>query len=227
LPASHKSTTYKPVQVHNPFLAGQDKAYGELFDNERKRSMFYLRVFGLGSLGLFIASLALFFYGLSLQKTIPVLVNVLPSGEASYLGEVKDSGSFNVPEAAIFYQVRKFINNLRFIPVDSQVLYNNITECYSMVTSTYAPIMTRMLTANSPFPLVGKVRRSIEIESTLRITGSSYQVDWVEITTEQGGRSSNVKMRGLITVKLITPEPSFIRDNPLGIFIEACEWTQL
>jgi len=96
-----------------------------------------------------------------------------------------------------------------------------------MITSSYEQIFTPNLRANSPFPLIGKIRRSIEIESTLRITGSSYQVDWIESTFESSGNPSRVKMRALVTVRLITPDPSFIRDNPLGIFIDACEMTQL
>jgi type IV secretion system protein VirB5 len=185
------------------------------------------RVIGIGSLALFAAALALFFIALSRQEIIPVLVNVLPSGESSYLSEVRRSGDFQVPDSAVFYQVRKFITNIRSIPVDPYVLNTNILECYAMATSSYEQILTRNLRANSPFPLVGKIRRSVEIESALRITGSSYQVDWYETVSESGGSPSRVKMRALITVRLITPEPSFIKDNPLGIFIEACEWTEI
>jgi len=194
--------------------------------DEKRDKKFLLYFIGIGSLALFAASLALFYLSISRQQVIPVLVNVLPSGESSYLGEVKNA-EFQVPEAAIFYQVRKFISNLRTIPADPYVLNSNIVECYSMITSSYEQIFTPSLRANSPFPLVGKVRRGVEIESSLHITGSSYQVDWVESTFESGGSPSRVKMRALVTVKLIAPDPSFIKDNPLGIFIEACEWTRI
>jgi len=227
MPAVHKSTTYKPLPVKNPFQKSGDEAYADLLLIEQKRSKFYLRVTGFGSLGLFAVTLFLFFYAVSLQRTIPVLINVMPSGEASFLGEVRQTAQIQVPEAAIFYQVRKFITNIRSISIDSQVLYNNINECYAMVSASYEPIMTRMLRANSPFPLVGKIRRTVEIESALRITGNSYQVDWIETSVEPGGSPVSRKMRGLLTVSLITPESSFIKENPLGIFIESCEWTEL
>jgi len=224
LPAQHKSTAYKPLDVPNPLSQGQDKAFSFLLENEIKNRKFWQLFIGVGSLLLFAVSLILFYLSISRQQVIPVLVNVLPSGESSYLGEVKQV-EFQVPEAAIFYQVRKFVYNIRSIPADPYVLNANIVECYSMITSSYEKIFTPNLRANSPFPLVGKIRRTVEIEAALHITGHSYQVDWFESTYESGGSPARVKMRALVTVKLIAPDPSFIKDNPLGIFIEACEWT--
>jgi type IV secretion system protein VirB5 len=226
LPAQHKSTTYKPPPIKHPFWLGQDKAFGFVLEDTIKTKNWFMYFIGIGSLSLFLASLVLFYISLSRQDIIPVLVNVLPTGESAYIGEVRQA-QFQVPEAAIFYQVRKFISNIRTIPVDPYVLNTNINECYAMITSSYEQIFTPNLRANSPFSLVGKIRRSIEIESTLRITGNSYQVDWIESTFESGGNPSRVKMRALVTVRLITPEPGFIKDNPLGIFIDACEMTQL
>ena len=227
MPAVHKSTTYKPGPVPNPFHQGGDRAYADILLHSQKNENWWKYVVGIGSLVLFAVSLVLYFVSISRQQTVPVLVNVMPSGESSYLGEVRNSGDLNVPEAAITFQIRKFITNIRSISAGSQVLYNNINECYAMVSSTYGPIMTHMLRTNSPFPLVGKIRRTVEIESILHITSNSYQVDWAESSIEPNGTPSTRKMRGLLTIKLIPPEPSFIKDNPLGIFIEACEWTEI
>ena len=226
MPHQHKATTYKPVDVPNPFLGSPDKAYGDILQDKMKESKAW-RYTGLGSLVLFAVSIIIFSIALSTQKTVPVLINVMPSGEAVHLGEVRQSGSFQVPETAILFQIRKFISNLRSVSIDGEVLFNNINECYSMVTNSYEPVMTRMLRDASPFELVGRIRRTVEIESSLRITGNSYQIDWIETTTETNGTPRGRKMRALITIKLITPDNSFIKTNPLGIFIENCEWTEL
>jgi type IV secretion system protein VirB5 len=151
----------------------------------------------------------------------------MPSGEAAYLGEVRQTGgALQVPESAVLYQVRKFIANLRSVSTDAQVLYNNIDECYSMVTTTYEPIMTRMLRSASPFDLVGKLRRTVEIESAIKVTGSSYQVDWLETAIETGSQKRQ-RMRALITVKILPTDNNIIKKNPLGIFIDNCELTEL
>jgi type IV secretion system protein VirB5 len=223
----HKSTTYKPLPVPNPFREGQDKAYADILSDVISSKNFVLRVIGGGSLALFLASGIFFVYALSLQKTVPVLVNVMPSGETQYLGSVAQNSAPQIPEAAITYQIRKFVTNLRSVSTDSQVLYNNIDDCYSMITGSYQPIMTKFLRDASPFDLVGRIRRTVEIESILKITGSSYQVDWIESTVDTSANTAGTRIRALVTVKLLPTTEETIRKNPLGIYIENCEMTTL
>jgi type IV secretion system protein VirB5 len=225
--AEHKSTTYKETPLPNPFREGQDRAYADILLDKMKEMKWWRGVIGIGILALSLGNFVFFIYAVSLQKTVPVLVNVMPSGEASYLGEVKQAGTVQAPEAAILYQARKFITNLRSVSTDVQVLYNNIDECYAMVTGAYEPIMTRTLRSASPFNLVGKTRRTVEIESAMHVTGSSYQIDWTETSVDAGSSPRNQKMRALVTVKLLPVNGETIKKNPLGIFIDNCEITEL
>jgi len=228
MPAPHKPAVYKPLDVPNPFREGQDKAYADILLDKMKEMKWWRGVIGIGILGLSFLNLVFFIIALSTQKTVPVLINVMPTGEAAYLGEVRQNTSAQeVPEAAIHYQVRKFITNLRSISTDAEVLYNNIDDCYYMVTGAYEPVMTRMLRSNSPFEQVGKIRRTLDIKSVLRTTGNSFQIDWKEISIDPSGSTRNKEMRALVTVKIIPADPSFIKKNPLGIFIDNCEWTEL
>jgi type IV secretion system protein VirB5 len=223
----HKSTTYKPAEVPNPFLEGQDRAYADILLDKMNEMRWWRGIIGVGILALFTISLIMFGYALSLQKTVPVLVNVMPSGETQYLGEVRqNTASLAVPEAAVHYQIRKFISNFRSISIDSQVLYNNIEECYAMITNTYEPAMTRFLRGNSPFDLVGKTRKTVTIESVLKITESSYQIDWTESATDSTA-TKRTRMRALVTVKILPTNAETIKKNPLGIYIENCEMTEL
>ena len=227
MPATHKSTTHKPPPFSNPFAKGQDDAHAYVLKYAMDQTNWWRKIIGIGNLVLFSISLILFFYAVSLQQVVPVLVNVLPTGEATYLGEVRQSGEIQVPEAAIVFQIRQFVTNLRSVSIDPQVLFNNIDDNYQMVTAQFEPIMTRALRTNSPFDLVGRVRRTVEIESIIRVTGNSYQVDWIETSIETGGSPVNRRMRGLVTIRLIPPQPDFIRRNPLGIFIDNFEWIEL
>jgi type IV secretion system protein VirB5 len=222
----HKNTTYKTPEASNPFLEGQDRAYADILADKMLEARRW-RLTGLGSLVLFAASLAFFIYAVRMQKTVPVLVNVAPSGEAQYLGEVRQNAAFQVPEAAVVFQIRKFVTNLRSVPTDPEVLYNNIEECYAIVTNAYEPVMTRNLRAASPFDLIGKTRRTLEIESVLKTTGSSYQADWTETVSETSGSQKKTRMRALVTVKLIPVTDAAVKKNPLGIYIENFEMTEL
>ncbi|MDR2717001.1 MAG: type IV secretion system protein [Treponema sp.] len=227
MPAQHKKTSYKPVPIPNPFRDDGDKAFADLLADKIKESNWWRRS-ALANLFFFAVSLLLFYCSVNQQKTVPILVNVMPSGEAEYLGEVRQNGDFQVPDAAIHFQVRAFVSNLRSVSTDYQVLYNNIDDCFNMVTSNYSPIMRDMLIKNSPFDLVGKIRRTVSIESVLNITGRSYQINWAESVIETSSSGpKNAKMRAVVTVRLITPTDATIKRNPLGIYIENFEMTEL
>ena len=226
MPAKHKDTVYKPLPVPNPFQKGQDRAYADILLDKMKEAQLWRKTAFL-NVGLFIIALILFFFSVSQQKTVPVLVNIMPSGESQFLGEVRQGGAVQVPEASVHYEVRKFVHNLRSVSTDYQVVYANIDECFVMSASNYSPVLRSFLLADSPFDLVGKIRRTVEIESVLNITGRSYQVNWAETVIEPSSSPKISRMRAVVTVRLVTPTDATIKRNPLGIYIENFEMTEL
>jgi len=224
--APHKKSIFKPIEIKNPFDESADKAYSEILLDKMQEAQTW-RKFSIVSLLFFLISLILFFYSSSRQQTVPVLVNVMPSGESQYLGEVRQQGTAQVPDAAIHFQIRSFISNLRSVSTDYQVVYDNIDACFQMSMTTYQPILREMLTKDSPFAQVGKIRRTVEIESLLHITGRSYQVNWFESTIDMGADQRNYKMRAVVTIRLVTPTETTIKRNPLGIYIENMEMVEL
>jgi len=224
--AQHKKTVYKTLEIKNPFHEGQDKAYADILADRIKEAQTW-RKSTLVNIGLFIVAIILFWYAISRQQVIPVLINVMPSGESQYLGEVRQTGSIQVPEAAIHYQIRTFISNYRSVSTDYQIVYRNIDDCFFMVTPNYSPIFRQLLLDNSPFALVGKIRRTVEIESLLLITGRSYTVNWTETVYDTSANHTTAKMRAVVTIRLVTPTDATIKRNPLGIYIESFEMTEL
>jgi type IV secretory pathway TrbF-like protein len=83
MPAPHKSTVYKPLEIKNPFHDG-DRAYAEILADKIKETQVWRKT-TFANIGLFIISLILFYYSVSRQQTVPVLINVMPSGESQYL----------------------------------------------------------------------------------------------------------------------------------------------
>ena len=222
----HKSANYKSLDIPNPLAAGQDTAYADiLLDKQKEVNLWRKSIFII--IALFFISLILFFTAINQQKTVPVLVNVMPSGESQYLGEVRQSGNIQVPEAAIHYQVRKFVTNVRSVSTDYQVVYNNIDDCFFMAASSYTPVMRQMLLSDSPFDHVGKIRRTVVIESVLNITAHSYSVNWTETVLDTSSSQKSSRYRAVVTIRLITPTDASIKKNPLGIYIENFEMTEL
>jgi type IV secretion system protein VirB5 len=218
-----KSTVYKPLPVKNPFEA-QDRVYHDLLksagdDKRRWQTIaFVAMTFVVGCIGILV-------YAVGMRKTVPVLVAVAQWGEAQYLGEVKGASSLQVPEAAIQYQVRDFISSLRGVPGDSDILYRDITRCYDMITAKAEKKMTAELRAHDPFKEVGKLKRAVSIETILRLSTETYQADWIEKSS--GADSKTVRFRGLFTVKLLEPPEKKRAVNPLGIYIDDYDMTEL
>jgi len=226
MPAQHKNTVYKPPDIPNPFKEGQDKAFADILQDKMKETSLWRKTLFI-NVFLFVVCLILFFFSISQQKTVPVLINVMPSGEPQYLGEVRQSGSREVPEASIFFEIRKFVSDLRSISTDYYVVYDNIDSCFYMATASYAPILRQMLLDNDPFKLVGKMRRTVEVESVLHITDRSYQINWTETVVEASSGAKGYKMRAVVTIRLLTPTDATIKRNPLGIYIENFVMTEL
>jgi hypothetical protein len=103
MPHLHKSIAYKPGNAPNPFQEGQDRAYADILLDKMREVKWWRGFVGIGVLVCFGISIIIFSIALGTQKTIPVLINVMPSGEAVKLGEVRQSGSFQVPESAILF----------------------------------------------------------------------------------------------------------------------------
>ena len=221
--AQHKPAVYKPMELKNPFERG-DATYHDLLRDAVKEKTAWKRV-GLFSLILFVISVYIYFHAVSLQRTVPVLVNVMEWGEARYIGEVREGNTGKIPEAAIQYQVRDFITKLRVISNDGEVIYRDITQCYEMVTRKGETKMTAELRRDDPFSLVGDLKRVAVIESMLKLSTETYQVDWIETTS--GKEYKKVRMRGLVTVKLLEPSDKKRVKNPLGIYIDDYDFTTI
>jgi type IV secretion system protein VirB5 len=221
----HKKTIYAELPVANPF-ARQEKVYGDLLENERKGKNFW-RVTAFILQGCVALSIGILWYAVTLPKTVPLIVTVAPWGEAEYRGEAAGLSYQNaqIPEIAIQYQVREFVRELRGISTDSEVLYQNITRCYARVTEKCNRKMTAALREEDPFSSVGKTRRNVTIETVLRLSTQTWQVDWIESTA--GTNSGTKRMRGVFTVELLEPSAKQRVLNPLGIYIDDYDFTEI
>jgi type IV secretion system protein VirB5 len=221
----HKKTVYTELPVDSPFMK-QEKVYGNLLENERKsKKRWQLTAFI--SQGFVFICICIFWYVSMLPRNVPLIVTVAPWGEAEYRGEAAGAAYQNsqIPEIAIQYQVREFVTEFRGISSDSEILYQNITRCYARVTEPCNRKMTAALREEDPFSLVGKIKRVITVESVLRLSTQTWQVDWIESTS--GTSTGTKRMRGVFTVELLNVSAKQRALNPLGIYIDDYDFTEL
>jgi type IV secretory pathway TrbF-like protein len=84
--------------------------------------------------------------------------------------------------------------------------------------------MTRELRQADPFSEVGKLRRTVSLESVLRLSSSTWQADWIETTSDGNGSK---RYRGVFTIQLLEPPARQRVQNPLGIYIDTYDITEL
>ena len=94
-----------------------------------------------------------------------------------------------------------------------------------MITPAAESKMTPEIREDNPFKFIGVKKRIVTIESTIRVSGSTYQVDYIESQT--GRESGTRRYRALVTTVRKTPPKKAEKLNPLGIYINDYNITEI
>ncbi len=221
----HKKTIYQDIPIENP-MKKNEKLYCDMLAKESKGKRSWTIV-SIVQLAVIVVLTAFIGYAVNLPRMIPVVITVLPWGEAKYVGDVSSYSyeNMNVPENAYIYQVETFIQRLRSLPADGEVLTQNITSLYHFITPACEKTMTPAIREDNPFGLVGSKKRIVTIESTIRVSGTTYQVDYIETVS---GRDAGIKRyRALVSTTRMTPPKKSQKANPLGIYIREYNITEI
>jgi type IV secretion system protein VirB5 len=221
----HRKAIYQDLPIENP-MKKNEKIYCDLIAKESKGKRSWTIV-SFVQLVVILVLTGFIGYAVNLPRKIPVVITVLPWGEAKYVGDVSSYSyeTMKIPDAAYIYQVETFIQRLRTLPSDGDVLTDNISSLYNMITPEVERTMTPAIRSDNPFANIGFKKRIVTIESTIRVSGSTYQVDYIE--TLSGRESGSRRYRALVTVGRKTPPKDAEKLNPLGIYISDYNITEL
>ena len=202
------------------------REYEKLMGNQRHQTQTWRTVAVISQLTNVIG-LIMLVWAFNLPKSEPLFISVNDIGETRYIGGVKAQSS-NVTDIMVEAQVRTFLTYVETIPQDAEVLKQNLTDCYSMLTNNGATKLSDRLKANNPFDVFGLESRSVQIESVLSLTNDSYQIDYfVKISGADGHLNKTLHRRALMTVTLLEPAENDILVNPAGIYIKSFDITNL
>lgn len=193
--------------------------------NEKKWK--FVAIFSSLCLGLTLMLLA---YTINLPKTVPLVIAVNDFGEAKYMGPANklNYSGMRVPQVAIEYQIRKFIANKYSLSTDGTVCRNNIRDIYAMLTSSATVKYSDELKEVNPLTELGKTIRTVDIESILKLSANSYQIDFYVISENYEHRQrTSTHIRGIVHIELLTPEKEDQIKNPLGIYIKNYDFTEI
>lgn len=212
-PKGTNSTPFNPQLQHFDMICGQVMKENGILKLALVVLIFIIAVLSIG----------ISFFLTKRTQVIPAIVTMNDFGQAQYVGEVsrKNFQNFNIPEVAMIYQVKDFINIYKSLSSDKAVVKRNIEKAYHLLTAVSASKYSTLLREDNPYKDFGDHTREVEFETEpLKISKDTYQVDYRLITrTLTGVIIKDIRQRAVITIKALNPTEEDIQDNPLGIYI--------
>jgi type IV secretory pathway TrbF-like protein len=162
---------------------------------------------------------------------VPHIIEVDRLGAASYHGPVGQA-DYVPADAVITYHLRRFIEDTREISSDLAILKRNWLDAYTLLT----PRGGRMLSAfvqkpeNDPFRRAQDERVTVEVLSTVRVAGDTWQVDWRESSWDKNGApmGSAIVWRAMLRTLVQAPKTAeAMRENPIGLYIDELHWDKV
>ncbi|MFC6199484.1 conjugal transfer protein TrbF [Ponticaulis profundi] len=162
----------------------------------------------------------------STQGTItPYVVEVDRLGAAQAVAPA--TADFRPTDPQIAYHLSRFIENVRQIPADPIVLRQNWLHAYDFTTDKGALALNDYARVNDPFAKVGDTQISVEVSSVIRASEKSFRIAWVERRYANGQLAATERWTAILTIVLQQPrDAERLRKNPLGIFVNAINWSR-
>ena len=81
--------------------------------------------------------------------------------------------------------------------------------------------------SNDPFAEIGKVQVAVDVSSVIRASNDSFRVAWTERRYSDGALAETSRWTAILTVVVQPPrDAEKLRANPLGIYVNAINWSR-
>jgi type IV secretion system protein VirB5 len=156
---------------------------------------------------------------------VPWVVQVDKFGEAQAVAPA-DAG-YNPTDPQIAFHLARFIEQVRAIPSDPIIVRENWLRAYDFTTDKGALVLSDYARANDPFAKIGKEQVAVDVASVIRASADSFRVAWTERHYQDGSLAETTRWSAILTIAVQTPRtPDALRKNPLGLFINAINWSK-
>lgn len=164
--------------------------------------------------------------GMAMRGTItPWVVQVDKIGEAQAIAPAVTD--YHPSDPQIAYHLARFIENVRGIPADPVVLRQSWLRAYDFTTAKGALALNDYARNNDPFAQVGKVQIAVDVSSIIRASDKSFRISWAERRYQDGSLAATERWSAIATVVIQPPRtPEALRKNPLGVFVDALNWSK-
>ena len=155
----------------------------------------------------------------------PWVVEVDRLGEAQAVAPA-DAG-YRPTDPQIALHLARFIEQVRGIAADPVVVRENWLRAYDFTTDKGALALNDYARTNDPFAAVGKIQVAVDVSSVIRASPDSFRVAWTERRYQDGSLAETSRWSAILTVVVQAPRtPDALRKNPLGLFVNAINWSK-
>lgn len=153
------------------------------------------------------------------------MVEVDRLGEAQAVAPA-DAG-FAPSDPQVAFHLARFIEQVRSVPADPIVVRQNWLRAYDFATDKGALALNDYARTNDPFALIGREQVGVDVTSVIRASPTSFRVAWVERRYRDGSLAETSRWTAILTTVVQPPRtPDALRKNPLGIFVNAINWSK-
>ena len=183
------------------------------------------RLMAFGSLALSAGLSAALVWQSASGSIVPWVVQVDRLGQAQAVAPA--TADYQPTDPQIAFYLARFIEQVRSIPADPIIVRQNWLRAYDFTTQAGALALNDYARANDPFSKVGKTQVSIDVSSVIRASPTSFRVAWVQHTYQDGALAATERWTAILTIAVQSPrDPEKLRANPLGIYINAINWSK-
>lgn len=155
----------------------------------------------------------------------PWVVEVDRLGQAQAIAPA-DAG-FRPTDPQIAFHLARFIEQVRSIPADPVVLRQDWLRAYDFTTERGARMLSDYARSNDPFASVGKVQIAVDVSSVIRASDDSFRVAWTERCYQDSALVETSRWSAILTTTIQPPRSAeALRRNPLGLFVDAINWSK-
>lgn len=156
---------------------------------------------------------------------VPWVVEVDKLGEAIAVAPA-DAG-YTPSDPQIAFHLARFVEQIRSIAADPVVVRQNWLRAYDFVTDSGALALNDSARTNDPFALIGREQVGVDVASVIRASPNSFRVAWTERRYRDGALAETSRWTAILTIAVQPPRtPDAVRKNPLGIFVNAINWSK-
>lgn len=159
------------------------------------------------------------------SRITPYVVEIDKLGEAQAVGPAERD--WTPTDAEIAWQLARFIDDVRSLPLDPIVLRHDWLEAYAYAGDRAAATLNDFARRHDPFKAVGERTVAVEVTSVVRASPDSFQVKWTEQSFRDGALERTERWTGILTVAIRRPTTAdVLRTNPLGLYVLALDWSR-